>query len=171
MSLALLLLQVMKIKSLILVICSYSLSPWALDCGGGDVSPCVDPVETQLFPITSSVTFTDIPINTGPPKTRQNWPLERVDSSRINDFICMSCLTESNLECICFFYLFTPGFRSTSQSMTVTGMMFVGLSSPSPSQSITQVGITFVQYFIVSFGLSLSKSELRLWNISVRITG
>ncbi|XP_042344716.1 tectonic-2 [Plectropomus leopardus] len=49
---------------------SYSLSSWALDCGGGDVAPCVDPVETQLFPITSSVTFIDIPINTGPPKTR-----------------------------------------------------------------------------------------------------
>uniref|UniRef100_A0A671WEH5 Tectonic family member 2 n=1 Tax=Sparus aurata TaxID=8175 RepID=A0A671WEH5_SPAAU len=49
---------------------SYSPSTWALDCGGGDVSSCVDPTETQLFPITSSVTFTDIPINTGPPKTR-----------------------------------------------------------------------------------------------------
>lgn len=49
---------------------SYSLFPWALDCGGGDVSPCLDPRETRLFPITSSVTFTDIPINTGPPKTR-----------------------------------------------------------------------------------------------------
>lgn len=49
---------------------SYSLSPWTLECGGGDVSSCVDPVVTQLFPITSSVTFTDIPINTGPPKTR-----------------------------------------------------------------------------------------------------
>ncbi|XP_071339033.1 tectonic-2 [Trachinotus anak] len=49
---------------------SYSLSTWTMDCGGGDVSPCVDPMETQLFPITSSVTFTDIPINSGPPKTR-----------------------------------------------------------------------------------------------------
>ncbi|XP_035514731.1 tectonic-2 [Morone saxatilis] len=49
---------------------SYSLSSWALDCGGGDISRCVDPLETQLFPITSSVTFTDIPINTGLPKTR-----------------------------------------------------------------------------------------------------
>lgn len=58
------------IKDLILVIFSNSLSTWALDCGGGDVSPCVDPMETQLFPITSSVSFTDIPINTGPPKTR-----------------------------------------------------------------------------------------------------
>ncbi|XP_071389185.1 tectonic-2 isoform X2 [Centroberyx affinis] len=49
---------------------SYSLSTWELDCGGGDSSPCVDLMEAQLFPLTSSVTFTDIPINTGPPKTR-----------------------------------------------------------------------------------------------------
>ncbi|XP_029018095.1 tectonic-2 [Betta splendens] len=48
---------------------SYSLSTWALDCGGG-VSSCTNPVETQLFPITSSVTFINIPVNTTPPKTR-----------------------------------------------------------------------------------------------------
>ncbi|XP_019130650.2 tectonic-2 [Larimichthys crocea] len=61
---------------------SYSLSPWALDCGGGDVSPCVDPMETQLFPITSSVTFTDIPINTGSPKTRFQINFTEYDCSR-----------------------------------------------------------------------------------------
>ncbi|TKS78698.1 Tectonic-2 Precursor [Collichthys lucidus] len=61
---------------------SYSLSPWTLDCGGGDVSPCVDPMETQLFPITSSVTFTDIPINTGSPKTRFQINFTEYDCSR-----------------------------------------------------------------------------------------
>ncbi|XP_037632636.1 tectonic-2 [Sebastes umbrosus] len=61
---------------------SYSLSPWALDCGGGDVSPCVDPVESQLFPITSSVTFTDIPINTGPTKTRFQINFTEYDCNR-----------------------------------------------------------------------------------------
>ncbi|KAF0033859.1 hypothetical protein F2P81_013925 [Scophthalmus maximus] len=61
---------------------SYSMSTWALDCGGGDVSPCVDPVETQLFPITSSVTFTDIPVNTGPPKTRFQINFTEYDCSR-----------------------------------------------------------------------------------------
>ncbi|XP_068594442.1 tectonic-2 [Brachionichthys hirsutus] len=49
---------------------SYVLSSWSLVCGGGDVSPCLDPMESQLFPVTSSVTFTDNPVNTGPPKTR-----------------------------------------------------------------------------------------------------
>ncbi|XP_028270308.1 tectonic-2 [Parambassis ranga] len=49
---------------------SYTLSNWRLDCGGGAISSCADPLKTQLFPITSSVTFTDIPANTGPPKTR-----------------------------------------------------------------------------------------------------
>ncbi|XP_070690149.1 tectonic-2 [Pempheris klunzingeri] len=60
---------------------SYSLSTWALDCGGG-VSPCVDPVETQFFPVTSAVTFTDIPINTGPPKTRFQINFTEYDCNR-----------------------------------------------------------------------------------------
>lgn len=112
---------------------SYSPSTWALDCGGGDVSSCVDPMETQLFPITSSVTFTDIPVNTGPPKTRCLTSAKRITSTRAP--------TDSNLEFVVSFLLFRPsGFRSTSQSMTVTGMMSVGLSSPSPSPSTTQVG-------------------------------
>ncbi|XP_061529284.1 tectonic-2 isoform X1 [Phycodurus eques] len=47
-----------------------TLSTWTLDCGGGDVSPCSDPTEAQLFHVTSSVTFIDIPIHIGTPKTR-----------------------------------------------------------------------------------------------------
>ncbi|XP_057686833.1 tectonic-2 [Corythoichthys intestinalis] len=45
-----------------------TLSTWTFDCAGCDV--CEDPTEAQLFHITSSVTFSDIPIHTGPPKTR-----------------------------------------------------------------------------------------------------
>ncbi|KAJ3604714.1 hypothetical protein NHX12_029453 [Muraenolepis orangiensis] len=48
----------------------YKMSSWKLACGGGDPSSCLDPTETQLFPVSSSVTFTDIPVSTGPPKTR-----------------------------------------------------------------------------------------------------
>uniref|UniRef100_A0A3Q3LZ55 Tectonic family member 2 n=1 Tax=Labrus bergylta TaxID=56723 RepID=A0A3Q3LZ55_9LABR len=58
------------------------LSSWTLDCGGGDISPCVDPLKTQLFPITSSVTFIDIPINTGPPKTRFQINFTEYDCNR-----------------------------------------------------------------------------------------
>ncbi|XP_059193375.1 tectonic-2 [Centropristis striata] len=61
---------------------SSSLSHWALDCGGGDVSPCVDPMESQLFPITSSVTFIDIPVDTGPPKTRFQINFTEYDCNR-----------------------------------------------------------------------------------------
>ncbi|KAL0979346.1 hypothetical protein UPYG_G00183940 [Umbra pygmaea] len=45
-------------------------SNWKLECGGGDPTPCLDPAVNQSFPVTSSITFTDIPINSGPPKTR-----------------------------------------------------------------------------------------------------
>lgn len=49
---------------------SYRLSEWALDCRGSDVVPCEYPLKSHLFPVTSSVTFIDIPVGTGPPKTR-----------------------------------------------------------------------------------------------------
>ncbi|XP_074527283.1 tectonic-2 [Halichoeres trimaculatus] len=65
---------------------SFGLSSWAVDCGGGDVSTCVDLMETQFFPITSSVTFIDIPINTGPPKTSFQINFTEYDCNR-ND-IC-----------------------------------------------------------------------------------
>ncbi|XP_026198338.1 tectonic-2 [Anabas testudineus] len=61
---------------------SYSLTTWALDCGGGAASPCMDPMETQLFPITSSVTFIDIPVSTGPPKTRFQINFTEYDCNR-----------------------------------------------------------------------------------------
>ncbi|KAM9743068.1 tectonic-2 [Menidia menidia] len=57
----------------------YSLSTWALDCGGGDFTSCE---ETQLFPITSSVTFIDIPVNVGPPKTRFQINFTEYDCNR-----------------------------------------------------------------------------------------
>ncbi|KAM8885356.1 tectonic-2 isoform 2-T2 [Spinachia spinachia] len=64
------------------VLVSYTLLSWALDCGGGDDSLCMDPMETKLLPITSSVTFTDIPINTGPPKTRFQVNFTEYDCNR-----------------------------------------------------------------------------------------
>lgn len=81
-----------ELRSLFWSCFSYSPSTWALDCGGGDVSSCVDPTETQLFPITSSVTFTDIPVNTGPPKTRCLTSAKWITST--------SGPTDSNLECV-----------------------------------------------------------------------
>lgn len=61
---------------------SYSLSNWELDCGGGDVSPCADSAGTELFPLTSSVTFIDTPVNTGPPKTRFQINFTEYDCNR-----------------------------------------------------------------------------------------
>lgn len=125
-----------KILFWLLFFFSYSLSNWELDCGGGDVSPCADPTGTELFPVTSSVTFIDIPINTGPPKSRCFlilrqirwwWPSDRF-------FFRLKSGTLSPRQ----------GFKSTSQSMTVTGTMCVGLSWPFLSPGITQVRIQSV---------------------------
>ncbi|XP_053726383.1 tectonic-2 isoform X1 [Synchiropus splendidus] len=62
------------------------LSTWTLDCEGGDVALCLNPTETQLFPVTSSVTFIDILGNTRPLKTRFQINFTEYDCSR-ND-IC-----------------------------------------------------------------------------------
>lgn len=60
----------------------YGLSSWKLKCGGGDSSVCSDLTETQLLPVTSSVTFIDIPFNTGPPKTRYQINFTEYDCNR-----------------------------------------------------------------------------------------
>lgn len=120
---------------------SYSLSNWELDCGGGDVSLCADSTGTELFPVTSSVTFIDIPVNIGPPKTRCFLIYRRMKWSCFSGY---------------FFFLLMcgalpshPGFKSTSQSMTATGTMYVGLSWPFLLPGIIQVRIKSVPVGIV----------------------
>ncbi|XP_035235031.1 tectonic-2 [Anguilla anguilla] len=49
---------------------SFAVTTWAIECGGGDPAPCLNSAVTQSFPISSSVTFIDIPAQTAPPKTR-----------------------------------------------------------------------------------------------------
>ncbi|CAG08490.1 unnamed protein product [Tetraodon nigroviridis] len=89
---------------------SYSLSEWALDCRGSDVAPCQYPLRTHMFPVTSSVTFVDIPVSTGPPKTRFQINFTEYDCDR-ND-VCWPELafpltryyTGGNLFLICLIF-------------------------------------------------------------------
>ncbi|XP_024909465.1 tectonic-2 isoform X2 [Cynoglossus semilaevis] len=69
-------------RSIFAVQISYSTTTWTLECRGGNVSLCVDPSEIQLFPISSSVTFTDVPITTRPPKTRFQINFTEYDCNR-----------------------------------------------------------------------------------------
>ncbi|XP_062874363.1 tectonic-2 [Trichomycterus rosablanca] len=48
---------------------SFKEATWSLECGAAQRNPCVNPDLTQTFPVTSSVTFTDVPIST-PPMSR-----------------------------------------------------------------------------------------------------
>lgn len=61
------------------------------------------------------------------------------DVGSLSQINCLSCIFKQ--ECNVFVQ---PDFRSTSQSMTVTGMMSVGLSLPSLSLSIIQVGLYLI---------------------------
>ncbi|XP_040010296.1 tectonic-2 isoform X2 [Xiphias gladius] len=110
-----------------------SLSTWALDCGGGDVSPCVDPVETQLFPITSSVTFTDIPINTGPPKTRFQINFTEYDCNR-ND-VCWSELAFP----ITKYYTGEPYSQSLAKGLIMVFLFITASILGTPWRQIRQV--------------------------------
>ncbi|KAL7836843.1 hypothetical protein AOLI_G00281270 [Acnodon oligacanthus] len=49
---------------------SFKETTWSLECDAVEGNPCVTPHLTQSFPVTSSVTFTDTPISTQPPKSR-----------------------------------------------------------------------------------------------------
>lgn len=49
---------------MIYFVCSFKEATWSLECGAAQENPCVNPDLTQTFPVTSSVTFTDVPIST-----------------------------------------------------------------------------------------------------------
>ncbi|KAI4882302.1 hypothetical protein NFI96_011115 [Prochilodus magdalenae] len=49
---------------------SFKETTWSLECDSFEGNPCVTPDLTQSFPVTSSVTFSDVPIITQPPMSR-----------------------------------------------------------------------------------------------------
>ncbi|XP_021172651.2 tectonic-2 [Fundulus heteroclitus] len=111
---------------------SYSKSTWALDCGGGDVSLCEDPEESQLFPITSSVTFIDIPINAGPAKNRFQINFTEYDCNR-ND-VCWPELAFPFTR----YYTGEPYSQSLAKGMILVFMFLTAAVLGTPWRQIRQ---------------------------------
>ncbi|XP_047237694.1 tectonic-2 isoform X1 [Girardinichthys multiradiatus] len=111
---------------------SYSMSTWALDCGGGDVSLYENLEESQLFPITSSVTFVDIPINTGPPKTRFQINFTEYDCNR-ND-VCWPELAFPFTR----YYTGEPYSQSLAKGMILVFMFLAAAILGTPWRQIRQ---------------------------------
>lgn len=111
---------------------SNSPSNWALDCGGGAISSCVDPEEPQLFSITSSVTFIDIPINTRPPKTRFYINFTEYDCNR-ND-VCWPELAFP----ITKYYTGEPFSQSLAKGMILVFFFIVASVLGTPWRQIRQ---------------------------------
>uniref|UniRef100_A0A3Q4GR50 Tectonic family member 2 n=1 Tax=Neolamprologus brichardi TaxID=32507 RepID=A0A3Q4GR50_NEOBR len=107
-------------------------SNWALDCGGGAISSCVDPEEPQLFSITSSVTFIDIPINTRPPKTRFYINFTEYDCNR-ND-VCWPELAFP----ITKYYTGEPFSQSLAKGMILVFFFIVASVLGTPWRQIRQ---------------------------------
>lgn len=149
------------------VIFSYSLSAWTLDCRGSDIAPCEYPLKTHLFPVTSSVTFMDIPVNTGPPKTR---------CTLLSAVLALGQLGDPSVQTTRLILPFPTGSRSPSQSMTVTGMMCVGLNSASLWPDITQVGIDFFlsalsvfpRVYLVNYNLNAATCRIEVLHLTLR---
>ncbi|XP_030000328.1 tectonic-2 isoform X1 [Sphaeramia orbicularis] len=112
---------------------NHSMSSWRLECGGGDISVCVDPTETQLFPITSSVTFTDILLNTGPPKTRFQINFTEYDCNR-ND-ICWPELAFPMTK----FYTGEPYSQSLAKGLILVFFFIAASVLGTPWRQIRQV--------------------------------
>ncbi|KAM4745463.1 tectonic-2 isoform 2-T2 [Anableps anableps] len=111
---------------------SYGMSTWALDCGGGDVSLCEDLEESQLFPVTSSVTFIDIPVNTGPPKTRFQINFTEYDCNR-ND-VCWPELAFPFTR----YYTGEPYSQSLAKGMILVFMFLTAAILGTPWRQIRQ---------------------------------
>ncbi|XP_056110698.1 tectonic-2 [Rhinichthys klamathensis goyatoka] len=61
---------------------SFIETTWRIECDIGRMNPCVNPELMQNFPVTSSVTFTDNPLNTQPPRSRFSINFTEFDCDR-----------------------------------------------------------------------------------------
>ncbi|XP_016146155.1 tectonic-2-like [Sinocyclocheilus grahami] len=61
---------------------SFIETTWRIECGMGRVNPCSNPELMQNFPVTSSVTFTDNPLITQPPRSRFSINFTEFDCDR-----------------------------------------------------------------------------------------
>ncbi|XP_061762559.1 tectonic-2 isoform X1 [Nerophis ophidion] len=111
----------------------YTLSTWTFECGGGDFSPCADPTETQLFPVTASVTFIDIPVNTGPPKTRFQINFTEYDCNR-ND-VCWPQLAFP----VTKYYTGEPQYQSLAKGLILVFFFIAASVLGTPWRQIRQV--------------------------------
>lgn len=112
---------------------SYGMSTWALDCGGGDVSLCEGLEDSQLFPITSSVTFIEILVDEGPPKTRFRINFTEYDCNR-ND-VCWPELAFP----FTTYYTGEPYSQSLAKGMILVFMFLTAAILGNPWRQIRQV--------------------------------
>ncbi|ROI26643.1 Tectonic-2 [Anabarilius grahami] len=61
---------------------SFIETTWRIECDMGRMNPCVNPELMQHFPVTSSVTFTDSPLSTQPPRSRFSINFTEFDCDR-----------------------------------------------------------------------------------------
>ncbi|XP_051950782.1 tectonic-2 [Xyrauchen texanus] len=61
---------------------SFRETAWRIECDMGMSNPCVDPEIMQTFPVTSSVTFTENPLNAQPPRSRFSINFTEFDCDR-----------------------------------------------------------------------------------------
>ncbi|XP_037536339.1 tectonic-2 [Nematolebias whitei] len=111
---------------------SYSLSTWTLNCGGGDVYACENLEEPELFPITSTVTFIDILVNTEPPKTRFQINFTEYDCNR-ND-VCWPELAFPFTK----YYTGEPYSQSLAKGMILVFMFITASILGTPWRQIRQ---------------------------------
>lgn len=116
---------------------SYGMSTWRLECGGGDPSVCMDPAKTQLFPVTSSVTFIDIPFNMRPPTNRYRINFTEYDCNR-ND-VCWPELAFP----ITRFYTGEPYSQALAKGLILVFFFIVASVLGTPWRQIRQIWNSF----------------------------
>ncbi|TWW60418.1 Tectonic-2 Precursor [Takifugu flavidus] len=116
---------------------SYSPSAWTLDCRGSDIAPCEYPLKTHLFPVTSSVTFMDVPVDTGPPKTRFQITFTEYDCDR-NDV----CWPELGFP-LTRYYTGEPFSQSLAKGLILVFLFIIASVLGTPWRQIRQAWNSF----------------------------
>ncbi|XP_056312829.1 tectonic-2 [Danio aesculapii] len=116
---------------------SFLESTWRIECGLGTMDPCLNPELMQNFPVTSSVTFTDLSLYSQPPRSRFSINFTEFDCDR-ND-VCWPELAFP----LTTYYTGEPYSEALAKGLTLVFFFIVASVLGTPWRQIRQAWSNF----------------------------
>ncbi|XP_057213614.1 tectonic-2 [Triplophysa rosa] len=127
-------------KIILAVEISFRETTWRIECDVGGPNPCLDPEVMQNFAVTSSVTFTEYPLSSQPPRSRFSINFTEFDCDR-ND-VCWNELAFP----LTRYYTGEPYSQALAKGLILVFFFIAASVLGTPWRQIRQVPITLELY-------------------------